>query len=115
MTLVTNGTSHSISGGFLNSGRTSSVLHYQTNKIYNGPIYETLMRYKRSIHACTIFKSPLHDKRPVAIVAGGYGSPKTAEILDFTQDGSTWQESKLIFCSCIIFVVFNVRTLGYTW
>ena len=102
MTLVTNGTSYSILGGYIDSGKisspiTSSVLHYQTNKIYNGPIYETLMRYERSNHACTIFKSPLHDKRPVAIVAGGGGSPKTAEILDFTQDGSTWQESKLIF------------------
>ena len=97
MTLVTNGTSYLISGGSMDYRISSSVLHYQTNKIYNGPIYETLMRYKRSIHACTIFKSPLHDKRPVAIVAGGYGSPKTAEILDFTQDGSTWQESKLIF------------------
>ena len=53
-------------------------------------------------HACTIFKSQLHDGRPVAIVAGGYGSPKTAEILDFTEDGSTWQESKLIFALLLI-------------
>ena len=109
MTLVTNGTSYLISGGDMDPGITSSVLHYQTNKIYNGPIYKTLMRYGRMFHACTIFKSPLHDKRPVAIVAGGCCSPKTAEILDFTQDGSTWQESKLI--SSLLLILFFLQII----
>ena len=86
-----------ISGGFLESGVISSVLLYETNNINNGHVDVASMTYERSSHACTIFKSPLHDGRPVAIVAGGYGSPKTAEILDFTEDGSTWQKSKLIF------------------
>ena len=87
-----------ISGGWLASGRaTSSVLLYETNNINNGHVDVASMTYERKGHACTIFKSPLHDGRPVAIVAGGRGSPKTAEILDFTEDGSTWKKSKLIF------------------
>ena len=86
-----------ISGGRLESGTTSSVLLYETNNINNGHVDVASMIHERSSHACTIFKSPLHDGRPVAIVAGGWGSPKTTEILDFTEDGSTWQKSKLIF------------------
>ena len=91
-----------ISGGRLESGRTSSVLLYETNNINNGHVNVASMTYARDSHACTIFKSPLHDGRPVAIVAGGWGSPITAEILDFTEDGSTWKKSKLIFVLLLI-------------
>ena len=61
------------------------------------------MVHERYWHACTIFKSPLHDGRSIAIVAGsweGSGSKK-AEVLDFTQDGASWQESKIIYVSIL--------------
>ena len=106
-----------ISGGYLDRHqRTSSVLLYETNNINNGHVEVASMKHARYYHACTIFKSPLHDGRPVAIVAGGYGSPKTAEILDFTQDGSTWQESKLIFAlvQFLLFVPFTDRAMSTT-
>merc|ERR1739838_926696 len=50
--------------------------------------------YVRGHHACTIFKSSAHNGRPVAIAAGsslGSGTDK-AEIWDFSQEGTTWQE-----------------------
>ena len=56
------------------------------------------MVYERSSHACTVFKSQLHDGRSIAIVAGGGGSgSEKAEVLAFTQDGASWQESKIIY------------------
>ena len=94
-----------ISGGFLDSGVTSSVLLYETNNINNGHVDVASMTYERRNHACTIFKSQLYDGRPVAIVAGGNYADKTAEILDFTEDGSTWQESKLIFALLLILLL----------
>ena len=61
------------------------------------------MLHKRYGHSCTIFKSPLHDGRSIAIVAGGCcGSVENkAEVLDFTQDGASWQESKIIYVSIL--------------
>ena len=61
------------------------------------------MVYERSSHACTIFKSPLHDGRSIAIVAGSYAGSgeRKAEVLDFTQDGASWQESNIIFDSVL--------------
>ena len=56
------------------------------------------MAHGRKNHACTIFKSPAHDGRPIAIAAGssdGSGS-NTAEIWDYTIERSIWEESKLI-------------------
>ena len=59
------------------------------------------MVHSRIYHACTTFSSVLHDGRPIIIVAGSwYGSgSKTAEILDFTKEGASWQKSNLIFTS----------------
>ena len=56
------------------------------------------MVHSRIYHACTTFSSALHDGRPIIIVAGSwYGSgSKTAEILDFTKEGTSWQKSNLI-------------------
>ena len=56
------------------------------------------MVHSRHVHACTTFSSVLHDGRQVIIVAGSwYGSgSKTAEILDFTKEGASWQKSNLI-------------------
>ena len=65
------------------------------------------MMYSRVYHACAIFYSPAHDGRNVVIVAGGYGvggyieTENTAEIWDYTNEGSIWKESKLVslfFC-----------------
>ena len=99
-----------ISGGeFEGYQRTSSVLLYETNNINNRHVDVASMKYARDSHACTNFNCPLHDGQPVAIVAGGYGSPKTAEILDFTQDGSTWQESKLI--SSLLLILFFLQII----
>ena len=96
--LFTNGTACLISGGSTNNGFTNTFnLKYKTSNINENPIQFASMVHARAGHACTIFNSPAHNGRPVAIVAGGYGSPKKAEILDFTQQGSSWQKSKLIF------------------
>ena len=58
------------------------------------------MTYSRYSHACTIFYSPAHDGRSVVIAAGGHRKD-TAEIWDYTNEGSIWMESKLVslfFC-----------------
>ena len=73
------------------------------------------MVYERSSHACTVFKSPLHDGRSIAIVAGGdgYGSVGyKAEVLDFTQDGASWQESNVNFDS-VLSVFLNLSKKGF--
>ena len=56
------------------------------------------MVYSRYHSACTTFSSALHDGRQVIIVAGSWSGSgvKTAEILDFTKEGASWQKSNLI-------------------
>ena len=85
-----------ISGGGVGSW-TASVLVYDADDLYGAPI-ETSMINARTHHACTIFQSQLHNRRPVAIVAGGYPKwvQKKAEIWDFTQEGTSWVASKII-------------------
>jgi len=80
-----------IIGGYTNQ-KTNTVLQYKTGNINETPIQVASMVHARRDHACTIFNSPAHNGRPVAIVAGGGRSSNTAEILDFTQEGSSWQE-----------------------
>ena len=60
------------------------------------------MVYERVGPACTVYNSPLHGGRPVLIVVGsnsisGNSESKTAEILDYTVEGASWQESNFIF------------------
>ena len=90
-----------LSGGILTSGYTSSVLKYQPNNVHNGHISMPDMVHSRHSHACSIFRSPAHNGRPVAIAAGSYGGSgmNTAEVLDYTITGSSWQSSKLIFAN----------------
>ena len=87
-----------ISGG-VNSTlhHTASVLVYDVDDLYGDPI-ETTMVNARGYHACTIFQSVLHQGRPVAIVAGGLPESvyTKAEIWDYTQEGTSWVESKII-------------------
>ena len=99
-----------ILGGFTNS-MTATVLKFDSNNINNAPIQVESMLDARRSHACTIFNSALHDKRPIIIVAGAddfYDRSKsnTAEVLDFTQEGTTWQESNLIFAYIISLLSF---------
>ena len=85
-----------ISGGYI-SYWTDSVLVYDADNLYGSPI-ETSMVNARGSHACTIFQSELHGGRPVAIVAGGLPESvyTKAEIWDYTQEGTSWVESKII-------------------
>ena len=77
------------------SGPTNNVLKYHSNDVFNGPIEVAPMVKARAGPICAIFNSLAHNGRPVLIVATGAWN--SAEILDFTQEGSSWQESKLIF------------------
>ena len=85
----------------LGSSKGASVLKYQRSNINKGPIQEINTVHKRENAACTIFRSQLHGGRPVAIVAGSTVSPgwQSSEIWDYTIQGSTWEESKLISSS----------------
>ena len=55
------------------------------------------MNYDRRLAACTVFKSPLHNNRPVVLVAGGFGQ-NTAEVYDYT-NANQWQTSIYLLCS----------------
>ena len=73
-----------------------SVLQYDRNDINIEPTEVASMIYSRASHACTIFYSPAHDGHSVLIVAGGSGNGEnTAEIWDYTNEGSTWKKSAL--------------------
>ena len=48
--------------------------------------------FNRYYFGCAVFKSPLHNNRPVVLAAGGSGQ-KTAEVLDYT-NANTWEHSK---------------------
>lgn len=61
------------------------------------------LNLKRSLHGCTAFSSANHEGRNVILVVGGIPHPKSAELLDHTQPGSTWIESKFQETCDIIF------------
>ena len=63
------------------------IYNSKTNKFTEAP----RLLYGRLYHACTIFKSPMHGGRPVVISIGGY-SGRTSEVLDYTRNGSVWEE-----------------------
>ena len=90
-------------GGRLDSGGTATVLKFNSSSLNNDPVQVKSMVHERISHACTVFKSPLHDGRSIAIVAGGccFSVENKAEVLDFTQDGASWQESKIIYVSIL--------------
>ena len=103
-----------IIGGWTDSGLTATVLKYNSRNLNNDPVQVQSMVHKRYWHACTIFKSPLHGGRSIDIVAGGEGTGSVghkAEVLDFTQDGASWQESNIIFVSTLsVFLTFQRRS-----
>ena len=65
----------------------------------------------RSSHACATFRSALHDGRPIVVVAGSFtgSGSKSAEILDFTKEGTSWQKSNIILisASCVVLCIFS--------
>ena len=65
------------------------------------------MIHNRYGFACSTMVSAVHDGRTVAVVAGGGGDGEdTAEILDFTMQGSVWELSEyyLSFLPILIFL-----------
>ena len=69
------------------------------------------MIHERVSPACSIFRSPAHNGRPIAITAGGYSS-NTAEVLDYTVSGKSWELSKLTSAinSSVISVITSSNT-----
>merc|ERR1712241_380820 len=49
------------------------------------------LTHDRNDAGCAVFKSPAHNLRPVVLAVGGDGQA-TAEVLDFTQPNSKWEE-----------------------
>ena len=93
-----------IIGGLTESGFTDTVLKYDSSNLNNDPLQMESMLYVRGNHACTIYNSALHDGRAIAIIAGGDSSK--AEIWDFTKDGTSWQQSNIIFASIIFLFLY---------
>ena len=86
-------------GGDTVSGSSNTVLIYDQEDVFLPPNNGPAMIHNRRNHGCTIFNSPGHENRPVAVVAGGSdgADDKSAEIWDFTQQNSKWIESKPLF------------------
>ena len=85
-----------IIGGVTPMGTTNSVLAYDSQNRFSLKDGPSMMN-ARAFFACSTMVSPAHGGRTVAVVAGGYGSPDTAEILDYTKPGSAWELSEYIF------------------
>ena len=87
--------------GLLGIKNTRSVWKFDSNNLNNPPFEMPSMVYNRFGAACTVFNSSLHGGRPVLIVVGGEfiwnSASKTAEILDYTVAGASWQESNFTF------------------
>ena len=84
--------------------KSRSVWKFHSNNLNNPPSEMPSMVYGRYGAACAVFNSSLHGGRPVLIVVGsgeikgsGWSASKTAEILDYTVSGASWQESNFIF------------------
>ena len=103
----------SIIGGYTN-GRTASVLKFDSSNLNSNPVEVESMVHKRYYHACTTFNSGLHNSRTVMIVAGGEDGSgiNSAEIWDFTQEGTSWEKSNLIF-AFILSDIFQRRSNGF--
>ena len=75
-------------GGDRYTSKRVSLFDPQTSTFTNG----SDLLYEREYAGCTVFKSPLHDNRPVVLAAGGRNQA-TAEVLDYTKTNA-WEESK---------------------
>ena len=82
---------------------------YNSSNLESNPEEMESMLYARDRHACSLIKSSLHEGRPILLAAGSFDGlgAYTAESLDFTKKGSSWQESNLIFASILsVYYVF---------
>ena len=90
-----------VSGGWA-LGRTKDVLRFDSNNLNNDPVEIEKMVEPRYRAGCSIFKSSVNGGRPVIIAVGGFSGfsdlEDTAEVWDFTREGTTWQLSKIKFC-----------------
>ena len=77
-------------GGYTLSGLTNTVHIYDQDDVFLPPNNGPPMNYNRGVHSCTIFNSPAHENRPVAVYVGD----RNAELWDFTQPNSKWIKSK---------------------
>ena len=68
------------------------IYHPSSRSFLRGP---SLKRVRYG-HACVLFTSSMHQKRPFVLVAGGYssGESRSVEILDFTNPSAVWTESE---------------------
>ena len=87
-------------GGYPYSDVGRSVIIFDSSNDFSHEDGPSLIK-KRWTQACSTMVSPAHEGRTVAVVAGGYGDNfgyglDTAEILDFTMPGSTWQLSEYL-------------------
>ena len=84
-------------GGLADGDQQKSVLVYDTE---NGFSYKEgpAMNHARYYHSCSTMKSPAHEGRTVAVVAGSYNGDgmDSAEILDFNISGSAWELSEYL-------------------
>ena len=81
-------------GSDANANDKKSTVNYNSeiNTFTEGP----RLNEERALSGCAVFKSPMHDGRPVALVVGGryFATKKTSEILDFTKPGNEWEACK---------------------
>ena len=71
-------------------GKSTVNYNIENNTFTEGP----RLNQNRFDSGCAVFKSPVHDGRPVALVVGGWFSKKTSEILDFTNPGNEGEACK---------------------
>ena len=82
-----------IGSGWYHDKQTTVNYNFGNNTFTKGP----RLNQKRKEAGCVVFKSPMHDGRPVALVVGGFNSKSTSEILDFTKPGNKWVPCKQTF------------------
>ena len=89
-------------------GITASVFKFDSSNLDSNPMQVESMVQGRYDHACTTFNSKLHDGRTVMIVAGGDdgSGDNSAEIWDFSQEGTSWEKSNLIFAFILSILMF---------
>ena len=83
-------------GGSSSSDVGRSVIIFDSSNDFSHEEGPSMVKERR-MHTCSTMVSPAHGGRTVAVVAGGWGDgPDTAEILDYTMSGSTWQLSEYL-------------------
>ena len=75
--------------------RSRNVTLFDPNKYPFNPyvVSDSFLIYDRYRAGCAVYNSPMHNGRPVILMAGG-DYQATAEVLDYTQTNASWTESK---------------------